>query len=221
MMKVLCPNIAEAVAGADQGMDENGHGAPEIVIVGWLTLGLNSLRPEVQEDYNYHFPGAGAPFPGQKPVEQGFNNSTVTGLLQDIIGNEASPRFCSPSEFGKFLHMLQDSWSHGGAAPDSFGHPNGVEMTDINGKTKKSKGWTKTNVDDPIKNYGAYTKMKEDVISAMLAFFRSCPCACAGGKGDHAHPGGGAGGIGGDTAGRMREMDVPSVSKELGAKGGP
>ncbi len=118
---------AVRIANASQGMDEDFHDAPSIVILGLLTFGLNSLRPEVQEDYSYHFPGAGPPFPGQHVVVQGFANATVSALFKRVT-DPADPKGCNLEEFRKFLHMLADSWSHGGAAPDFFGHPKGVPI---------------------------------------------------------------------------------------------
>lgn len=178
MMSAVCPQIAGRVADADQGRDENFHDAPSIVILGWLTLGINSLRPEVQEDYNYHFPDAGPPFPGQqRVVRQGFQNPAVTNLYNDIF-NPQSRRHCDPTEFGMFLHMLQDSWSHGGGVPNWCGHPAGVRIVDNRGNVHITTGWMDTSVDNVNSNRGAYDQMKMDVMNAMWRFYTDCPCQC-------------------------------------------
>jgi len=180
----VCPRIAAQVANADQGMDENGHGAPGIVVLGWLSLGLNTLRPDVQRDYNYHFPGAGPPFPGrQHVVVQGFANTEVQNLLRDILLNTHSRRYCEPREFGKFLHMLQDSWSHGGGVPDWFGHPKGVRIVSNSGKVHITGGWWDTSVDSRQRNWQSFLRARQDTRSAIAAFSIMCPCSCQGNAG--------------------------------------
>jgi len=78
-----CPAIEDAVAAASQGMDEGFHDAPSIIIFGWLTLGLNTLRPEVQQDYDYHFPGGWTAFPGStERSPKGMVQSHGYGAIQ-------------------------------------------------------------------------------------------------------------------------------------------
>ncbi len=98
----------------------------------WIKL---TLRPEVQEDYNYHFPCAGPllPFHNQVYVVQGFENRCVFDTFDKLLDENREDR-CDPKEFGKFLHMLADSWSHGGGMPDLGGHPKGVPIFDDKGK---------------------------------------------------------------------------------------
>lgn len=189
-----CPAIEDAVAAASQGMDEGFHDAPSIIIIGWLTLGLNTLRPEVQQDYDYHFPGAGPPFPGQQNVVQkGWSNPTVMALYKRVT-DKKDRIGCDPAEFGKFLHMLADSYSHGGGTPDGpfFGHPKGVKIFILDddgpdelpdgtrGRWDTSGGWSDTRVDDPKTNWVAWNEAVDAMRVAMDAFKSACPCACAG-----------------------------------------
>ena len=141
-MSRRCPAISKPVACASWALDLPCHGAPEIVLAGIFSLGLNTLRPEVQEDYNYHFPGAGAPFPWmQTPVLKGWNNKIVTDLFNRVI-NPKDQKGCDPVEFGKFLHMLADSFSHGGDTPQVFGHAEGVPMFGlIDAKGREIPAW--------------------------------------------------------------------------------
>jgi hypothetical protein len=185
-------------------MDENAHDAPTIVIIGWLTLGLNTLRSDVQQDYDYHFPNAGPPFPGlQRNVPQGWVNPSVSALFKKVT-DKNDPKGCDPKEFGKFLHMLADSWSHGGGVPDGFGHPKGVRIfvleldengnfqvenlgrlnAKIKGHWETSRGLTDTRVDDPMTNWEAWNEAKNDIHTAVDEFKKHCPCACACGEKD-------------------------------------
>ena len=194
LMGYRCSAIAQAVAGASLGMDKGFHDAPSIIIFGWLSLGFNTLRPEVQQDYDYHFPGAGPPLPGQqKAVEKGWSNPTVMALFKRVT-DKNDPKGCDAIEFGKFLHMLADSYSHGGGVPNGpfFGHPKGVKIFIVDrngpdvlpdgtrGRWDTSGGWYDTRVDNPKTNAAAWSEAYDAMKLAMDAFTKACPCACAG-----------------------------------------
>jgi len=182
-----CPQIAEQVANANQEMDNAWHEAPPNVIFSLLSLGLATLFPGHQADYNYHMPGAGPviPFVPQNKVEYGLANDEVARLYAEVIHRKNSPKRCDVQEFGRFLHMLQDSYSHGGGVPDLGGHPKGVLLQSRDPETGEiitavSEGVFDTRCDDPAINAVKYQAMEAATKGVIEDFKANCPCTCQG-----------------------------------------
>ncbi|MFO0972946.1 MAG: RHS repeat-associated core domain-containing protein [Phycisphaerae bacterium] len=115
---------AALIGQADQGQDWPENAAPLNGVISMVTLGLANLYPDHQDQYDVHFPGAGAVIPviPQEPVIEGYDHNLS-------VKKRARAAFdsCSLWDLGKALHSVQDSYSHGGQRGlwAMGGHPSG------------------------------------------------------------------------------------------------
>jgi RHS repeat-associated protein len=143
LQAMIPADVANTIADCDQGMDDPANEAIGNTLLTIVSLGAMNVWPGHFDRYNHHFPGAGpvCPLAPQRPVIEGYDdNPDVRRYIDTAIAN------CDPCDFGKALHALQDSYSHGGTHTDKDYNPiNSVVRTEtvvqwINGRYIRTTG---------------------------------------------------------------------------------